>query len=380
MSLRLKHGRGILPIVLVAGIAGYWWIHSRPAKDYPVAYVSQGNLTLWNALVQVRQPVAELHYGNRVEVVARDGRAARLRTAAGVLGWVPDSDAILDSALWHKAADLLARAQALPVQARGQTRTVTNVRIEPGRSGKRIFQFISGTPVVVLARAVVNMPVADEQAASKSDGAGHQDAQKSAPPREDWLLVLNSGRKGHALQTASATLGNDLALNPASANPVTGGPAITFDDIQTSAALPVPIAGWVLGRFIQLNPPAAVDGYASSSNFDVVAWFVLNHVPDGSGGEAPQYLVAGSRGGEGQPCDFSLFRVYTWSVARQQYETAYMEDDLCGKLPIRVSQTATGPEFSFKENGPDSGERQYILHHTLVRRIRNDASQAPRKR
>lgn len=379
MSLRVKQGRGILPIVLIAGIAGYWWMHSHRSKDYPVAYVSQGNITLWNALVQVRQPVAELHYGDRVEIVSRKGDTVRVRTAGGKLGWLPNSHEILNSALWHKAADLLARAKALPIQARGQTRTVTNVRIGPGISGKRIFQFVSGIPVVVLARAVVNKPVAHAHAGAESAGAENQAANMSARP-EDWLLVLTSGGKGHGLETTSAGPGNDLALNPASANPVTGGPPINYDELESPVAPPAPIAGWVLGRFVQLNPPAAVENYAASSDFDIIAWFALNHVPDGSGGKVSQYLVAGSRGGEGQPCDFSLLRVYTWSAARQQYETAYMEDDLCGRLPIRVSRTAAGPEFRFKETGPDSGERRYILRHTLVRRIRNDASQTRGKR
>ena len=69
------------------------------------------------------------------------------------------------------------------------------------------------------------------------------------------------------------------------------------------------------------------------------AWFVLNRVPDGSGGEAPQYLVAGARSGEGQACDFTLLRVYTWSTARMRYETAAISKAICvvarpSKFPV----------------------------------------------
>ena len=80
-----------------------------------------------------------------------------------------------------------------------------------------------------------------------------------------------------------------------------------------------------------------------------MAWFELNRVADGSGGEAPQYLVAGSHGGEGDVCDFSMLRVYTWSTARKRYETAFVESDLCGRLPIRISNGAKGPEFKFPD-------------------------------
>ena len=84
-----------------------------------------------------------------------------------------------------------------------------------------------------------------------------------------------------------------------------------------------PVAGWVLARFIELDLPGPVKDYASSADLHVVAWFELNRVPDGSGGEVPQYLVAGSHGGEGGACDFTMLRVYTWGKARKRYETAY---------------------------------------------------------
>ena len=114
--------------------------------------------------------------------------------------------------------------------------------------------------------------------------------------------------------------------------------------------------------------------YASSADLHVVAWFELNRVPDGSGGEAPQYLVAGSRGGEGQECDFTMLRVYTWGTARKRYETAYVESDLCGRLPIRVTNMTAGPEFRFAEAGGSHSERIYIMRQTSVRLVKDKSS------
>jgi hypothetical protein len=130
-----------------------------------------------------------------------------------------------------------------------------------------------------------------------------------------------------------------------------------------------PIAGWVLARFIEPELPGPVRDYASSSDLHVVAWFELSRVPDGSGGQVPQYLVAGSHGGEGQACDFTMLRVYTWSTARRRYETAYVESDLCGHLPIQVSQSSTGPEFHFANAGKKPAERMYVMYQTVVRRV-----------
>ena len=135
-----------------------------------------------------------------------------------------------------------------------------------------------------------------------------------------------------------------------------------------------PIAGWVLARFIEPDLPGPVRDYASSADLHVVAWFELNRVPDGSGGEAPQYLVAGSHGGESQTCDFTMLRVYTWGAVRKRYETAYVESDLCGRLPIRVTGTPAGPEFRFAEAGENAAERTYVMRQTVVRRVNNKSS------
>jgi hypothetical protein len=129
----------------------------------------------------------------------------------------------------------------------------------------------------------------------------------------------------------------------------------------------------VLARFIEPDLPGPVRDYASSADLHVVAWFELNRVPDGSGGEAPQYLVAGSRGGEGQECDFTMLRVYTWGTVRKRYETAYVESDLCGHLPIRVTSTVAGPEFRFAEAGETEGHRTYVMRQTSVRRVKDES-------
>ncbi len=65
----------------------------------------------------------------------------------------------MDSDLWGKSATLLERARTLPVQARGRTKTVSNVRVSPGRDGKRIFQFgREERKVLILERAVAERP------------------------------------------------------------------------------------------------------------------------------------------------------------------------------------------------------------------------------
>jgi hypothetical protein len=140
-----------------------------------------------------------------------------------------------------------------------------------------------------------------------------------------------------------------------------------------------PIAGWVVARFVSLDLPDQVKEGASSANLRPVAWFELNRVTD-SEGEHPQYLVAGTRGPEGQACDFTTLRVYTWWSKKQLYETAYIENDLCGTLPIRMGKDAKGePEFRFHEQNGNRQERVYRLIETVIRRIREEGPNTVRK-
>lgn len=141
-----------------------------------------------------------------------------------------------------------------------------------------------------------------------------------------------------------------------------------------------PVAGWVLARFVELELPGPVKDLASTADLHVLAWFELNRVADGSGGEVPQYLVAGSRGGEGSACDFTMLRVYTWSKVRKRYETAYVESDVCGRLPVLVANGERGPEFQFPDIDQGGADRKYVMLDTVVRRVRDASMETPRSR
>jgi hypothetical protein len=335
----------VLFLLLVMAVL-FWWAQARrPAAEYPMAYVAEPSAILWNANAQVRQPVTTLHYGDHVTIVQRSGERANVRTDAGVRGWV-ETSALMDADLWQQAAALLDRAKAMPVQARGHTRTISNVRLTAGRDGPRIFQFGRNEPVVVLERGT--SPVPAEGAAEAAGAAG-----QNLPKLEDWLLVL---RTPPAASSSTAEAGAQA---------------------EAAARAAVPIAGWVLARFIELDPPAPIPDYFSAAGIRVVAWVVLNTVPDESGPQ-PQYLVAGARAGEGQPCDFTLLRVYTWGATRQRYETAYVENNICGRMPIRVTASAGGEEFRFADPMQNGADRVYRMRQTSVRRVTGAAATPPR--
>jgi len=341
--------RGIPVLLLVVVVVAIWWSRRRP-PEYATAYVAEPSAILWNANAQVRQHVATLPYGERVAILQRSGERAEVRSDAGARGWI-EARLLMDVELWQRSAELLDRARAMPAQALGHTRTISNVRLTPGRDGPRIFQFGRNEPVVVLQRGASPAPQD-----SPSETAALPAEKK--PRLEDWLLVLRAKPPG-----------SDAATVPSSGSVVSP---------QTSSTAPaIPIAGWVLARFIELDPPPPIPDYFNAAGIRVTAWVVLNTVPDPSGPQ-PQYLVAGARGGEGQPCDFTLLRVYTWGASRQRYETAFVESNVCGRLPIRVSPAPAGLEFRFADPAQGGAERVYRMRQNTVRRVSGRAGAPPR--
>ena len=235
----------------------------------------------------------------------------------------------------------------MPVQARGRTKVSTNLRVLPGRTEPRLYQFARNVPVEIVGRGVAEwMQTTDE----KDSG------EPLETKKEDWFLVRGiatrpPGESSRAAETTTTEPGDQS----------------------------VPVAGWVVARFIELDLPDPVREGTASANIRPLAWFELNRVPDPSG-DKPQYLLAATRGPEGQPCDFTALRVYTWFAKRSRYETAFIENKLCGQLPIRLGKGPKDePEFHFHVMDRNKEERVYRLTQTVVRRIR-EPSEAKSKR
>lgn len=330
-----------IPLLILVVIAA--WI-VRPKHEYiGEAYVSTRSTAMLSSVAQVRQEVGELHYGEHVVMLAKRNEFVKVRTIKGTIGWV-DAHQLMDPQLWQRSLLLLKTAQNLPVQARGRTKVATNLRVEPGRTEARLYQFGRGVPVEVVGRATADwVQVSDEK-----DIANPVETKK-----EDWFLV-----RGEATRPPGETTARTGSAVPSTTTAPGDGS--------------VPIAGWVVARFVEFDIPDAVREGASSANVRPIAWFELNRVPDDSG-EKPQYLLVAVRGPEGQPCDFTNLRVYTWNRKKTRYETAFIENDLCGALPIRLTQGPKGePEFRFKVMDGERGERAYRLIQTVVRRVREE--------
>jgi hypothetical protein len=327
-----------VPLLALVGLAA-WMLRPR-RETLGEAYVSEKAAPLLSSIAQVREQIGMLHYGERVDVVGKRNDYVKVRTNSGTVGWV-ESRQLMEPALWQRSIKLLEQTRGMPVQARGRTKVSTNLRVQPGRTQPRLYQFGRNVSVEIIGRDVADWAhVTDEKDTSNES----QEAKK-----EDWFLIRG---------VANRPPGEAAARAAESANTTQPGD-------QTA-----PIAGWVVARFVELDLPAPVREGAASANIRPLAWFELNRVSDPSG-DKPQYLVAASRGPEGQVCDFTALRVYTWYVKKSRYETAFIENDLCGHLPVRMDKGPKGePQFRFHVMDGNKEERVYRLTQTVVRRIR----------
>ena len=348
----------LVAVPLLCVVAVLAWLLRPKHETLGEGYISERSVTLWSGVAQVREPVDTLHFGDRVEIVSRHNDNVKVRTGPGQVGWV-DARFLMDPALWQRSATLLTQSQGLPVQARGRTKVATNLRVAPGRTQPRVYQFGRGVPVEIVGRAVTDVAQAGDEKEKETPAESADskvEAKKEEQKKEEWLFIRGLATRppgennGHAADTTTTTQPGD----------------------QT-----IPIAGWIIGRFVELALPDAVREGTSAANVRAVAWFELNKVADASG-EKPQYLVAGARGPDSQPCDFTNLRVYTWNTKKSRYETAFIENNLCGQMPIRVgSGPKLEPEFRFRTKDGGSEERVYRLIQTVVRRIPQGGPAAP---
>jgi len=330
----------LIAVPLLAVVALLAWMLRPKHETLGEAFISEKVAPLLSGIAQVREQMGLLHYGERVDVLGRRNDYAKVRTSAGAVGWV-ESRQLMEPALWQRSIKLLDQARGMPVQARGRTKVSTNLRVQPGRTEPRLYQFGRNVPVEIVGRAAADwVQVTDEKETSNEP----QETKK-----EDWFLVRG---------VATRPTGEASARGAETTNTTQPGD-------QT-----VPIAGWLVARFVELDLPDPVREGAASANIRPVAWFELNRVSDPSG-DRPQYLMAAARGPEGQVCDFTALRVYTWYVKKGRYETAFIENNLCGQLPIRLGKGPKGePEFRFRVMDGSKEERVYRLIQTVVRRIR----------
>lgn len=314
---------------------------SRGRRVLETAYVSAPQAILRDQVAAVYKKTGSLKNGEAVQILERERRFARVRTASGDEGWV-EQRALVSQQVYDRCQKLAQQEQNSPVQATGTTRNDTNIHLEPNREAEHLYQLDQGSKVSILRRATgeKKLPgaptrrVAPEKT-EKTDKKG--ESQPPPPALEDWWLVRDAQAR----------------------------------------------VGWILARMVDNDAPLEIAQYAEGQR--IVAFFVLNQVSDGDK-KVAQYLVLLTEPKDGLPFDYNQIRVFTWNVRKHRYETAYRERNLEGVLPVTASQETFEKEGSLpvfvlrvRDDAGKVSERKYKLNTPMVRRVLAPGEEPPPK-
>jgi SH3-like domain-containing protein len=323
---RLHSTRAVLVLVpLFAAIVALPACNRGRHRVLEVAYVSAPQAALRDQVAAIFNRVGNVKNGERVEVLEREKRFARVRTSTGIEGWI-EQRFLVDQKTFDGLQTLTQDNQNDPVQAPGILRNETNLHVAPGRETEHLYQLASGAKVAILKRATAEKQpgtAPPPKAAAKMPGA----KTPAGPVLEDWWLVRDSNGR----------------------------------------------VGWVLARMVDVDAPLDIAQYAEGQRF--VAFFVLDEVPDGDK-KVPQYLCVMTDPHDGLPYDYDQVRVFTWNVRKHRYETAYREHGLDGVLPVTITKQdfdkeGTLPVFILRvrDDAGNVTERKYKLNTPIVRRV-----------
>jgi Bacterial SH3 domain len=325
----------VLTAVFLLGLSA---CNRKGHRVLEVNYVSAVQATLRDQVATMYNRVGTVKNGDRVEVLEHEKRFSRVRTAAGIEGWI-EQRYLVDQQTYDGLEKLTRDNLNDPVQAPGALRNDTNLHLTPGRETEHLYQLSAGAKVSVLKRSTAEKQPGAALAPAPVEGKT-SGKSPSGPALEDWWLVRDAQNR----------------------------------------------VGWVLARMVDLDVPLEVAQYAEGQRF--VALFVLNQVQDaGRGGtdtdtdtnkdmKVPQYLCALTEPHDGLPYDYDQIRVFTWNLRKHRYETAYREHALNGVLPVTVTsenfdKEGTLPVFILrvKDDSGKVSERKYKLNTPIVRRV-----------
>lgn len=363
-----------LALASLALLSGCSRLHQ---EKHDTVYVSARQMYLHDRVAAVSNRVGEVTNGQELEVLEHGRRFLKVKTEKNEVGWI-EQHAVIDEQQHKAFEDLAVQHKSDPVVATGVIRDDIYLHILPGRATEHYYLLSANAKVELLARASV----------PKAGGPGNAAQANSAAGKP--VAVYGASLKAAA---RPVTVAEDHAAP--TAHPDAQPPVLEdwwlVRDAQGRA-------GWLLASRLDVDVPDAVAQYAEGQRMVGAYKFATVTDPEANtpDHQVEEYVTVLSPPKAGLPFDFDQVRVFTWSVKRHRYETAFRLHPIQGFLPVRISRQpvkdGTAPAFSFQiassqdvSVDPANGITRpvaprtinYVMIDTSVRRIGPDTGPIP---
>lgn len=322
---RYRRATGILSLVLAALLAGAACGRSRGRQSaIGEAYVAPMLLNLRQELAPRAPVTATVKHGERLQILERRRRMAKVRTEQGQEGWT-DGQQLLSPKGMARLRHNNERARTLPSQGKASPFDLLNVHIAPNLASPSFSQLEPDADADVIGRMVT------PRIQYVPEGSGQQQPPPEPNPlRDDWSLVrLSDGR-----------------------------------------------SGWVLSRLLMMNLPDEVTQFADRHR--ITSYFSLGAVQDRD--QVRQNWLWTTISTVPEFYQFDSIRVFVWNTRRHRYETVFIERGLRGYYPVTVDQTEDGtPRIRLLSAGQDGvlTRRTFLFRENRLRQTEKVPWQLP---
>jgi hypothetical protein len=345
LVFRFLSCRGILRLFigpLLAAIVPFSGCNRIRPEKHDMVYVAARQMYLHDRVAAVSNRVAEVTNGQALEVMEHGRRFYKVKTQKGEIGWI-EEHAVIDSELYRNFQKLAEDHKNDAVVANAVLRDDMYLHLTPGRNTEHFLLLPGNAKVQMLARATVPKSVAG------TSPVRHRAATVPAAPPSSATAGDASSK---AKQASPAAAERSPSSSPTAVGSQTLAPAVLEDWWLVRDGNGH--AGWLLSSRMDVDVPDSVAQYAEGQH--IVGAYVFTTITDPDADtpdhQKPEYVMLLSPPKAGLPFDFDQVRVFTWSVKRHRYETAFRIHPIQGYLPVTISRVTerngSVPTFSFK--------------------------------
>lgn len=315
-------------------------VQSPQQASTGIAFAGPSSLNLRKDLASKSPNVGTAKHGDKLDVLDIRRRFVKVRTADGVVGWT-DSNLLLSPQQMEDLRRLAESAAKLPSMGTATVYDALNMHADPNRQSPSFFQIPESGSVQVIghriapriapvaARTVVaHKPVPKKPKGKESKRSAAPPMPQPPPPPLDWLQF-------------SRPRASDL---PGYIPPAERSAAVPMDDwslVRNKSGQ----VGWVLSRMLFMAIPDEVAQYAEGHR--ITAYLPLGDVKDKDAGDVKHNWLWTTASTGQLNYEFDSFRVFTWSIKRHRYETAFIERNVKGYYPVETRSVPGEDEKSF---------------------------------